>query len=52
MTAVAFSTFLYRFAAAGRNRPAANGDSTGFVVQPHRDNLSGSSAVPLRVAIL
>ena len=31
MTAVAFSTFLYRFAALVRKRTAANGDSTGFV---------------------
>jgi len=52
MTAGAFSTFLYRFAAAGRNRTAENGDSTGFVAHSHRDNLSVSSAVPLRVAIL
>lgn len=32
MTAVAFSTFLYRFAAAVRSRPAANGDPTGLFV--------------------
>jgi hypothetical protein len=33
MTAVAFSTFLNRFAAAVRSRTAANGDSTTFVVR-------------------
>jgi hypothetical protein len=31
VTAVAFSTFLYRLAAAVRSRTAANADSTGFV---------------------
>jgi hypothetical protein len=33
MTAVAFSTFLKRLAAAVRSRTAANGDSTGFDVR-------------------
>ena len=33
ITAVAFSTFLNRLAAAVRSRTAANGDSTGFVVR-------------------
>ena len=33
ITAVAFSTFLNRLAAAVRSRAAANGDSTGFVVR-------------------
>ena len=33
MTAVAFPTFLNRLAAAVRNRTAANGDSTTFVVR-------------------
>ena len=32
MTAVAFGTCLYRFAAAVRSRTAAKGDSTRFVV--------------------
>jgi hypothetical protein len=34
ITAVAFSTFLYRFAAAVRKRTAAKGDSIGFEVPP------------------
>jgi hypothetical protein len=33
MTAVAFSTFLYRFAAAVRSRTAAKGGSIGFDVR-------------------
>ena len=33
ITAVAFSTFLKRLAAAVRSRTAANGDSTGFDVR-------------------
>ena len=33
ITAVAFSTFLNRLAAAVRSRTAANGDSTGFDVR-------------------
>src|SRR5438093_8443335 len=33
MTAVAFATFLNRFAAVVRSRTAANGDSIGFVVR-------------------
>lgn len=33
MTAVAFSTFLYRFVAAVCRRTAANGDSIGFDVR-------------------
>ena len=33
ITAVAFSTFLYRFAAAVRRRTMAKGDSIGFEVR-------------------
>src|SRR5262247_3214248 len=37
ITAVAFSTFLNRLAAAVRSRTAAKGDSTGFAVQSAAD---------------